>query len=398
LPSVGLWIGAALLLIVMVPPVMMASIGRAEYARTEAQSSLRQQVQEGMEGAADLAAADHTDFKMIMIERCSRTLEDTENRVQAHLSLSTLLHGVIVALGLPGLLWLVLGAAVQGHVSAPMAAALLFAGVAVFEAASGVGLAWLSLRASLISLERLQTVVSRPPVVSDPKHPMALRGQADLCLENVSMSWNDSSARLVLDDISLRIPYGQRIVIRGDSGTGKSSLSLLLLRLRDPDAGTIRYGGIDLRQIAQDDWHRHIAWLPQEATIFAGTVRDNLLIGDPVADEARLWWSLRQVLLEDAIRRFADGLDTWLLEGGVNLSAGQARRLSIARALLRDAPIMLLDEPTEGLDSDTAATVLRNLADACNGRSLVMISHDELPDGVAHVHYLLRDGKLLTIQ
>jgi ATP-binding cassette subfamily C protein CydC len=218
---------------------------------------------------------------------------------------------------------------------------------------------------------------------------------AELEFREVSFHWPDE-ARDVLQEVNLRIAPGQRIALYGDSGAGKSSLLTLVLRLCDPQSGAVRYGGIDLRQFNQADWHAQIAWLPQDAPVFAGSVRDNLRMGAPEADDTRLWRALSQVKMEAAIRALPEGLDAWIGENGATLSAGQSRRIALARALLRDTPLLLLDEPTEGLDTDTANELLLDLAEASGSRSVLMISHDELPEGVVHARYRLIDGKLMA--
>ncbi|MCW0425145.1 Beta-(1--_2)glucan export ATP-binding/permease protein NdvA [Xanthomonas sacchari] len=211
--------------------------------------------------------------------------------------------------------------------------------------------------------------------------------------DDVVFAW-PGEARRVLDGVSLRIAPGERIAISGDSGSGKTTLSALLLRLWDPQQGSVRYAGTDLREVAEAQWHRRVAWLPQGAPVFAGSVRDNLRLGDPSADDARLQRVLADVRL-DAWLHEVGGLDAWLGENGATMSAGQARRLALARALLREAPLLVLDEPTEGLDVDTAQALLRDLAQALGQRSLLLISHDTLPDGVVHVRYRLQDGQLV---
>jgi ATP-binding cassette subfamily C protein CydC len=203
------------------------------------------------------------------------------------------------------------------------------------------------------------------------------------------------SARRVLDGASLRIEAGERVLVSGDSGEGKSSLLALALGLCTPDAGEVRFADDDLRTLDPALWHTRIAWLPQDAPVFSGSVRENLRLGDPAADDARLWQALAQVKLDARFRDADDGLDTWVGENGATLSAGQARRLALARALLRDAPLLLLDEPTEGLDQDTADALMRDIATASKGRSVLIISHATLPDGVVDTRYRLRDGRLV---
>jgi ATP-binding cassette subfamily C protein CydC len=207
----------------------------------------------------------------------------------------------------------------------------------------------------------------------------------------VGFSW--PGGRRILDGAVLRIDPGERIAIRGDSGIGKSSLAALALRAVDPEAGAVRWNGLDLREAAQADWHARVAWLPQEAPVFAGTLAQNLRLGCEDASEARMRQALACVRL-DGWAQAAGGLQAWIGEGGATVSAGQARRIALARALLRDVPLLVLDEPTEGLDQDTADAVMRSLAGGCRGRSVLVISHAPLPAGTVHRELLLREGRL----
>jgi ATP-binding cassette subfamily C protein CydC len=374
----------------------VATLGARTLERdcAERRGALRYVVQEGIEGAADLTALDASQDWIARIDDRSQALAQCERARKRRLSAGTAAHASIVALALPAMLWLLLDAAHAGTLSPPAAAGLLFMTVALLEATAGIGLAWQSWQAARASSRRLRQIAGRTTqvVVAEPRLPVPDTGE--LQLSGVRFRWPDDP-RWVLDGVDLQLRPGERVAVCGDSGAGKSSLLALLLRLCDPDAGEVRFAGSDLRRFEPAQWQRRVAWLPQDAPVFAGRVRDNLSMGDPDADDARLWEALTQVKLEALFRALPHGLDTWVGENGATLSAGQSRRLALARALLRDAPILLLDEPTEGLDHDTATELLQDLALASGQRSVLMISHDELPPGVVHRRYRLLEGRLL---
>lgn len=395
LPSAGLLLALVLLaLTVGIPWTISRLTNTLEQDRARARSELRTVVLEGLEGATDLAALDAVDTWIERIDSASENASRVELIRRQRLASGTLLHASVVALSLPALLWLLLDAAYAGHLSAAAAGGLFFMGVAVYEAAAGVGLAWQSLQAARASEQRLSQIANQAQRVQEPAMPRPVPTQQALEFGEVSFHW-PGEARDVLRATSLSLAPGQRIALQGDSGAGKSSLLALALRLCDPQSGSVRYGDIDLRQFSSADWHARIAWLPQDAPLFAGSVRDNLRMGAPEADDAQLWSALSQVKMEAAIRALPDGLEAWIGEQGATLSTGQSRRIALARALLRDTPLLLLDEPTEGLDTDTADALLLDIAAASGSRSVLMVSHDELPPGVVHRSYRLVDGKLI---
>ena len=394
LPGAGAWLGVSLLAMALGIPWMIGRRTSAlEQDRAARRSDLRTAVLEGLEGATDLAALEAADAWIGRIDDASARAADCEQRRRRRLASGVLLHACVVAVSLPALLWLLLGAVHDGHLAAAAAGGVFFMGVAVYEAGAGMGLAWQSLQAARASAQRLQQVTTQAPLVQEPAAPSALPAHASLEFRDVRFAWPDE-AREVLHGACLHLEPGQRIALQGDSGAGKSSLLALALRLCDPRSGVVRYGGIDLREVAQSDWHARIAWLPQDAPVFAGSVRDNLRMGAPDADDAMLWSALAQVKMEAAIRALPEGLDAWIGEQGATLSTGQSRRIALARALLRDTPLLFLDEPTEGLDTDTANALLHDLAAASGSRSVLMVSHDELPAGVVHQTWRLVDGKL----
>jgi len=391
---------AALLLAVLavvigvaVPWATVRGAAGQERDRALHRAQLRTQAFEGLEGAADLTALQAREHWKLRVLVAAKHVRSRDRRRRWRLVAGNALHGVCAAVGLVGMLRLALRGFERGAIDAAMAAALVFLTVALIELWAGIGLAWQSWLSGRVAAARLDAIVDQPAGVTDIDAPLPLPAQpAVLQLDQVGFRW-PGQARALLDDVQLRLAPGERIAIRGDSGSGKTTLSSLLLRLWDPDGGRVLYGGQDIRSLSQADWHAQIAWLPQHAPVFAGSIADNLRLGDPGASDTRLWQVLADVCLQAWAERLG-GLQAWVGENGATMSAGQARRLALARALLRGSPILLLDEPTEGLDVDTAHALLHDLVSALDGRSLVMITHDELPEGIVHRSYHLRDGTL----
>ncbi len=179
----------------------------------------------------------------------------------------------------------------------------------------------------------------------------------------------------MLEGLSLEIAQGARVAILGPSGAGKSTLAALALRVVAPGAGRVLLGGVDIAQLASADVHASIAWLSQATTLFEDTIRANLTLSRPDADDDALWRALEAAAIADMVRALPDGLDTWLGAGGAGLSGGQARRLALARTLLADAPILLLDEPATGLDPATERAFFTTLNDVAEGRTVILIVH-----------------------
>ena len=181
--------------------------------------------------------------------------------------------------------------------------------------------------------------------------------------------------REVLHDLDLSLDASTELTLVGASGSGKSTLFNLLMGFAMPQRGRILVNGEDITALDIASWRRHIAWLSQRAHVFHGTLRDNLLIAAPGADDARLEWAVQAAALVPVIARLPQGLDTPLGEHGQGLSGGERQRLALARAWLRDAPLLLLDEPTQHLDSATAAVIDTVLAKLAIGRTVIRIAH-----------------------
>ncbi len=256
----------------------------------------------------------------------------------------------------------------------PLAGALLlFALLAGFELAGGLTRA--GVLAGHVRHAAARVVEAGEPGL-DARDPVGTEVPQShtLCLRDVGFRWQ--SDRLpVFEHLTLDIPQGARVAILGPSGSGKSSLAALLLRVAVPQHGRITLGGVDLARLDPRALRARIAWLSQSTHLFADTVRANLLLGRPDATDAQLWEALDQAEIGDTVRELSDGLDNWLGEGGTGLSGGQARRVALARTLLSPAPILILDEPATGLDAHTEQAFLSTLNQVAVGRTVILIAH-----------------------
>jgi thiol reductant ABC exporter CydD subunit len=214
-----------------------------------------------------------------------------------------------------------------------------------------------------------------PAVALDSGGRVPDPAQEPLCFEAVSFAYPDRPAP-VLSGLDLELEPGRTIALVGPSGVGKSTVAALALRLADPTAGRVSCGGRDLREIAPEAWRERVAWVPQRTRLFAGTIAQNIALAVPDAARERITAAAHAAGLEELLGELADGLETRVGEGGRGLSAGQAQRVGLARAFLRDASLVVLDEPTAHLDADTAAAVGDAIARLAEGRTTLLIAHD----------------------
>jgi ATP-binding cassette, subfamily C, bacterial CydD len=212
-------------------------------------------------------------------------------------------------------------------------------------------------------------------------------------LTGVSLTYPGRAAP-ALDAVSLTVGPGEHIAITGPSGAGKSSLLWLLLRLAEPTAGRIAAGGTDLADLTPGDWRRQIAWVPQHPYLFAGTIAENIALGAPTATTTAVRAAARLAGVESFARSLPAGLDGRIVERGRNLSAGERQRIAIARALLRDAPVVLLDEPTAHLDPAAARQLLDTLATQLATRTVVLVTHHDRWLGSSYRMMQLDHGRL----
>ncbi len=202
--------------------------------------------------------------------------------------------------------------------------------------------------------------------------------------------------RRSLKGLSVAIPSGAFVVVAGDNGSGKSTLIALLLRLYRPSSGRITIDGLDIETLRLDTYRRQIAYVPQELSLFSGTIRENIAFGRPDATDAEIEAAAALAAFDEVVLTLPDRYETVLEEAGRSLSGGQARRLMLARAALRGAPIVLLDEPLAGLDPEAKQGVITAIQNMANGCTMLVVSHEDAEElGATHrIH--LEDGRLVV--
>lgn len=243
-----------------------------------------------------------------------------------------------------------------------------------FEAIAALPLAFQFLGQTRQAARRIFSVVDTPLPFPEAKGPAPMVDKPDLHLHDLHLRYPgaDSDA---LCGINLDIPAGSRVAVLGVTGAGKSSLANLLLRFYDYHSGSAELGGHALRDFPSDNLREYFAVVSQRSYLFHTTIRDNLLVAKGDAEEDALWAALATAQLDAFVRSQPQGLDTIVGEGGVKLSGGQGQRIAIARAILKNTPWLILDEPTEGLDSITEMEFLQDLHQIMQGRTVLYITH-----------------------
>ncbi|GAA0280160.1 ABC transporter ATP-binding protein [Cryptosporangium japonicum] len=275
---------------------------------------------------------------------------------------------------------------------------LTFAGFVsyLYPPVQSLGHLALGLAAARAAGERVAELLDTAPSVTDRParaHPAVVRG--DLELRGVGYRYPDA-VRPALRSVTLRVPAGRTVAVVGASGAGKSTLTKLLLRYADPASGQLLLDGVDLRDLPLEALRANVTLLPQETTILHGTVRENIAFGRAGATDAEIVAAATAADADVFVRSLPDGYDTVLGDRGRFLSGGQRQRIAIARALVRDAPVLVLDEPTTGLDGEAVRRLLGPLRRLMAGRTTVLITHDlRLATEADHV-VELADGKICS--
>ena len=246
----------------------------------------------------------------------------------------------------------------------------------------------------LAAAERILDLIDAPAVPEGTAVPDD--AWRDVRLEDVTLANPGRGAR-VLDGFDLRIARGEVVALVGPSGAGKTTVASLLLGLRGPDRGRVSIDGADLASLDLGAWRHQAAWMPQRPTIFRGTVRNNIALGNPDASDAELRDASERAGFASVAEDLPEGYDTVVGEGGRELSAGEARRLALARTLVSTAPFVILDEPTANLDPDSAAAIAASIRAIDRSRAVLLIAHDPELALAADRVVRLEDGRAVGV-
>lgn len=383
-----------LLVVIVGVPLLIVRAARGPGQRSQSeQAQLRAAVMETVQGHADLIALGQQAHAQQQFEQsCQRLFEARRAQARAAGAGQFVTQAVAGLCVLATLAWGMQALSLK-QVSGPILVGLVFAVLAIFEVAGPLMRGASRMGNVLMASDRIRRVVDE--AATDPRARLtaSLPEQGALVLEQVGFSYPGASY-WPLNGVNLRVAQGERVAIVGVSGAGKSTLLNLLMQVELPTRGRILYGGVDLAQCAPQVVHRHFALLAQHSPVFSGTVRMNLHIGQAQADDDALWAALAAARLDTFVRELPGGLNAWIGEGGGTLSIGQARRLCLARALLSPAQVLVLDEPTSGVDAQTEQAFFQDLAHATRGRTVVMATHANLPPGTVDRVVRLSDGVL----
>ncbi|PKH24502.1 cysteine/glutathione ABC transporter ATP-binding protein/permease CydC [Enterobacterales bacterium CwR94] len=366
-------LGAILLLVLLAMPPVFWHLGRpAGISITQQRANYRLGLVRYLQGQAELHIYGALTHARQQLDTTEQRWHDAQ---QTQANLTGLSQAVLIAMTgftITLMLWLSAGGVGGDTSPGALIALMVFCSLAAFEALAPVAGAFLHLGQVTASAERLNEVINTTPSVHFPVAQKALSA-GDIDLQDVSFTYPGQPAP-VLRSLDMHITAGQRVAILGKTGCGKSTLLQLLTRAWDADSGRITFGGTALAQWDEASLRAATSVVSQRVVLFSASLRDNLLLAQPQASDEQLSAVLEQTGLGKLLTS-GEGLNAWMGDGGRLLSGGELRRLSIARALLHNGSLLLLDEPTEGLDAETERHILDLLAETTAGKTVIMVTH-----------------------
>jgi len=376
LPAAGLVLAAGLLAAGLAVPAVAGALGaRAGRRQAAARGELSAELVELLHGAGELVAFGAEAAAVDRVRAADRALVKLARRDALAAGVADGLGLAVTGLTVAGVLAVAVTASGRGDLDRVLIAMLALLALASFEAVTPLAAAARELSATLAAGRRVLELTDRTAAVRDPSHPVPVPGWPfALALEDVSARY-PGQPRPAIDRVSLRLEPGERVALLGPSGAGKTTAANLLLRFLDPERGRVTLAGRDLRDYRQEDVRRAISVAGQDSHLFSASIRDNVRLARPDASDADVEDVLRRARTWDWISGLPDGVGTFVGEAGRELSGGERQRIVLARALLADAPVLVLDEPTAHLDPNTASELIADVFSAAGDRTVLLITH-----------------------
>ncbi|PWW10209.1 heme ABC transporter ATP-binding protein/permease CydC [Mangrovibacter plantisponsor] len=369
----ALTLGGIMLLTLLIMPPTFYRAGKQNGEQLTALRSLyRQRLTTWVQSQAELSLFGANARYREELDETEYAWHEAQRRQAGLTALSQALMLLAGAVAVVVMLWLAAGGVGGDTSPGALIALFVFCALAAFEALAPVTGAFQHLGQVTASAVRIGQLTEQQPVVNFNAASVTQPAQGELLINQVSFSYPGQHQQ-ALTDISLQISPGERIALLGQTGCGKSTLLQILTRAWDPQRGEIHIGNTQLCHLGEAALRASMSAVPQRIHLFSATLRDNLLLASPGASDQQISAVLEQVALQKLLE--GEGLNQWLGEGGRQLSGGELRRIGLARALLHDAPILLLDEPTEGLDAQTEHHILDLIHRVTQGKTVLMVTH-----------------------
>ena len=312
--------------------------------------------------------------------RYGATVEDAYNAAKSAIRSRAFLTGFAILMvfgSIVGVLWYGAQSVLAGTMTAGTLSQFVLYSVIAASSLGQLSEVWGELSQAGGAAERLTELLREVPAIRDPEQPLPLPSPArgDVVFDAVSFGYPSRISAITLDGLSFTVKAGETVAIVGPSGAGKSTVLSLLMRFYDPTGGAIRLDGVDLRHVRVAELRARLAIVPQDVTIFAASIHDNIAFGMPDASREQVRQAAIAAQADEFISRLDKGYDTLAGERGVTLSGGQRQRIAIARAILKDAPVLLLDEATSALDAESETLVQKALDGLMQDRTTIVIAH-----------------------
>jgi len=339
---------------------------------TEERALLRADLIDMVQGLADLTAFGQVKSYKQRIQTVGEGFSDLQMRLARFGGLQSGLNSLLTGIGVWLMLYLAIPMVTAGEIKGVHLAVIVLAAMASFEAVQNLPQAAQLLESNLQSAQRLFEMADTAPAVATPDKPLPRPASANLQIRDLRFAYENED---VLNGIDLDLPAGRKIAIVGPSGAGKSTIAKLLMRFWEFERGDILLDGQDIRRYSPVDARRMFSLVSQETYLFNASLRENLLLAQPKASQDEIELACQQAELHQFIQGLPAGYDTLIGERGAQFSGGERQRVAVARAILRNAPMFILDEPTANLDTITERRLVETLQRVTTAKSILWITH-----------------------